>query len=89
MRSVRNLNSFSFYHTSPHAQSCDVQTAARLVLRRARAALHAALADATARYIDNIHRTLYGAPKNTAGAVYPTWGLEQLKRLKQSLATRP
>jgi len=32
----------------------------------------------SARYIDNIHRTLYWAPKNTAGAVYPTWELEQL-----------
>jgi len=29
--------------------------------------------------IYNIHHTLYGAPKNTAGAVYDTWGLETIK----------
>jgi len=109
VRLLRSLNSLSLthafctqsqlvlyhYHTSPRAQSHDVQSAARFVLRRARAALYAIAGGSHNTYgalyliYMYIRRAAHGATKNTACAVYPTWGLEQLNRLKQSLATRP
>jgi len=70
----------------------------RAARARARAALHMAFAVAGGSYNTYgalysiymyIHRAPHGAPRNAAGAVYPTRGLEQLNRLKQSLATRP